>query len=56
MQRFARGWVKRFSCVALGMERFSLDLLRAVKKGYALEVQCRGVWNLWSQEKTFFAL
>ena len=31
----------RFSCVTLGMERFSLDLPRAVKnREYALEVGC----------------
>ena len=34
----------RFSCMAPGMERFSLDLQRAVKK-CALEVGCGGVWN-----------
>ena len=49
-----RGWLKRFSCVAPGMERFSLDRLRAVKKECSLEVGCRGVWNLWSQAKNFF--
>ena len=35
----------RFSCVAPGMERLSLDLLRAVKKS-ALEVGSGYVWNL----------
>ena len=39
----------RFYCMALGMERFSLDLPRAIKKECALEVGCEGVWNLWSQ-------
>ena len=35
----------RFSCIDTGMERFSLDLRRAVKK-CALESGCMGVWNL----------
>ena len=34
----------RFSCVAAGMERLSLDLLTAVKK----IVGCGSVWNLYS--------
>ena len=34
----------RFSCVNPEMERFFLDLPRAVKK-YALEVGCGIVWN-----------
>ena len=32
--------MQRFSCVLPGMERFPLDLTRAVKKGCALEVGC----------------
>ena len=34
----------RFSYLNPGMERFSLDLLKTVKK-YALEVGCGIVWN-----------
>ena len=34
----------RFFCVAAGMERLSLDLLRAVKN----IVGCGSVWNLQS--------
>ena len=54
-----RLWVQdlglRFSCVNPGMERFSLDLPKAVKK-YALEVGCGIVWNSKSQDdlKKFF--
>ena len=43
----ARGWVQKFSCAVSGMERFSLDLPRAVEKECTLEVGCGGVWNLW---------
>ena len=41
----ARGWVRRCCCVSPGMEWFSLDLPQGIKKGSALEVGCRGVWN-----------
>ena len=34
----------RFSCVALGMERFSLDLPQPIKR-CTLEVGCGGAWN-----------
>ena len=34
----------RFSCLAPYMERFSLDLLKAVEK-CALEVGCGSVWD-----------
>ena len=37
-----------FSCVAPGMERFSLGLPQVVKK-CTLEVGCGGVWNSESQ-------
>ena len=40
---YARGWVQRFSCLAQQMERTSLDLPRAVKKRYNLEVGCESV-------------
>ena len=29
--------------------RFTIDLLRAFKKGCALKVEYGGVWSLWSQ-------
>ena len=35
----ARGWVQRFSFVSPEIEKFSLDLPQAVKKGCALEVR-----------------
>ena len=31
------------------MERFSLDLPRAEKREYAMDVTCGDVWNLWSE-------
>ena len=51
---YARGWVQRFSCLAQQMERISLDLPRAVRKRYTLEVGCESVWNFWSQTNFFF--
>ena len=40
------GWMgSRFSCEVAGMERLSLDLLRAVKN----KVGCGSVWNLQSR-------
>ena len=45
---------KMFPCVSAGMERFSLDLLRAVRKGCDLGLGCGSLWNLWSQTKTLF--
>ena len=48
--------MQRFSCVASGMERFSLDRPRAVKKGCILEVGCEGVRHLLSQAENFLTL
>ena len=39
----------KFSGMAAGMEKFSLDLLRDVQKECGLELGCEGVWNLWLQ-------
>ena len=47
------GRFKIFLCDPREMERFSLDLPRAVKRECALEVTCGCVWNLWLQAKFF---
>ena len=39
----------RFSLVAQGTERCSLDLLRAAKKNVTWKWGCGAVWNSWSQ-------
>ena len=46
----ARGWVQDFVAWPQGWE----DLARALKKQFALEVERGGVWNLFSQAKSFF--
>ena len=40
--------ISSFSCVAPGMEKYSLDLPRAAKnREYALEMGCGDVLGLW---------
>ena len=50
-----REWVQRFSCTASGMERFSLDLLRAVKIGCTLEEDVE-VCGICGWRRNFFWL
>ena len=49
----ARWWVQRFPCAAPGIEWFSLDLPRSIKKGCTLEVRCGGAEFVAADENFF---